>query len=121
MVDDTEKINHSNNGVGKVTGKEVRGAIYSRVTDMPQLQILTPTLVGSYAVDLSKDLEFRKRLKNTTDCLINNSLIPLFILSTSSALTTGLKKRYRIPIIFTSLVGGTLGINKLQEFYSSNT
>lgn len=104
----------------KIPDKDIKNAVYSRVTDMPQMSILTSSLIGSYAIDLAKDKEFDKRLKHTTKCLINNSLIPLMFLTTSSVLTKSLKPVYRIPIIFSSLVGGTVMINKATEKYIKN-
>lgn len=99
----------------KNVNTEIKEAVYSRITDMPQMNVFTTSLIGSQAIDLSKDREFDKRLKNTTKCLINNSLMPLFFLSTSSALTKHMKAGYRIPIIFSTLVGGTMLTNKIVE------
>lgn len=103
-----------------IPDEEIKEAVYSRVTDMPKMGIFTSSLIGAYAIDLAKDKEFDKRLKHTTKCLINNSLIPLLLLTTSSALTKSLKTIYRIPIIFSSLVGGTVVINKATEKYIKN-
>ena len=92
--------------------------MYSRVTDMPQMKIFTTGMIGAQAIDLSKEKELDKRLKYATNCLISNSLVPLFFLSVSSAFTNNLKTKYRIPIIFGSLVGGTMCVNKLVESYN---
>ena len=94
---------------------KTKEVVYSRITDMPQMKVFTTSLIGAQAIDLSKDKEFNKRLKNTTKCLINNSLFPLLFLSTSSTLTKHLHARYRVPIIFGSLVGGTMLTNRLYE------
>ena len=58
--------------------------------------------------ELAKEKEFDKRLHHTTKCMINDSLLPLFFLSTSSTLTKKMRTIYRVPIIFTSLVVGTM-------------
>ena len=101
--------------VEKIVGEDVKNAMYERVTDMPQLNMLTSSLVGAAALDLSKETETKTRLKKTTSCLINMSLIPMLLLSSATALTQKLRLRYKIPIIFTSLVGGTVLINRIQE------
>lgn len=113
-----EKYIDSN--IMRIPDKDIKNAVYSRVTDMPQMSIFTSSLIGAYAIDLSKDREFNSRLKHTTICLINNSLIPLLLLTTSSTLTKSLKAIYRIPIVFSSLVGGTVMINKATEKYIKN-
>ena len=101
--------------VEKIVGEDVKNAMYERVVDMPQLNMLTSSLVGAAALDLSKETETKTRLKKTTSCLINMSLIPMLLLSSATALTQKLRLRYKIPIIFTSLVGGTVLINRIQE------
>ena len=99
----------------KITDEKTKKAVYSRITDMPQMQVLSSGLIGAYALDLAKDKELETRLKHTTKCLINNSLIPLLLLTVSSTLTKTMKPFYRLPIIFASLVGGTVAINKFTE------
>ena len=101
--------------VEKIVGEDVKNAMYERVVDMPQLNMLTSSLVGAAALDLSKETETKTRLKKTTSCLINMSLIPMLLLSSATALTQKLRLCYKIPIIFTSLVGGTVLINRIQE------
>ena len=100
----------------KLVGDDIKNAIYERATDMPQLSMLHISSIGDNALDLSKEIESKERLKHTTSCLINNSLVPMLILSTASIFTQKLKPIYQIPIIFTSLVGGTLTFNKIKEF-----
>ena len=99
----------------KISQEDVKNAMYERVVDMPQLNMLTSSLVGAAALDLSKETETKTRLKKTTSCLINMSLIPMLLLSSATALTQKLRLCYKIPIIFTSLVGGTVLINRIQE------
>lgn len=99
---------------------DTRGIVYSRITDMPQMRIFTTGMIGTQAIDLAKNREFDKRLKYTTECLINNTLIPIAILSTVSAFTKGIRSLYRIPLIFGSLVGGTMLTDKLLQRYIKN-
>lgn len=101
----------------KIIGEDNRDIVYARITDMPQMKVFSSSLIGVQAIDLAKEKEADKRLKHTTKCLISNSLLPLFFLSASSVLTNNLKTLYRIPIIFGSLVGGTILSNKYLEKY----
>ena len=96
------------NNIEKIVDKDTKEEMYSRITDMPQMKIFTTGLIGTQAIELAKDKEFDKRLNHTTKCMINDSLLPLFFLSTSSTLTKNMRTIYRVPIIFTSLVGGTM-------------
>ena len=91
--------------------------MYSRITDMPQMKIFTTGLIGAQAIDLAKEKEFDKRLNHTTRCMVNNSMLPLFFLSTSSTLTKNMRTIYRVPIIFTSLVCGTMLCKKMLNKY----
>ncbi len=101
------------NNISKIIDENTKEEMYSRVTDMPQMRIFTTGLIGAQALDLAKDKEFDKRLQHTTKCMINDSLVPLFFLSTSSTLTKKMRSIYRVPIIFTSLVGGTMITKKI--------
>ena len=96
---------------------DTRNAIYTSLTDMPAMKFVSSSMVGAQAIELAKDKEFDKRLKHTTEYLVNDTLIPLLFLSTSSALTKKLKPKYRIPIVFTSVAGGTLITNKALDKY----
>ena len=93
---------------------------YTSMTEMPQMRFLTSGMLGADAIDIAKDLEFDKRLKHTTKYLVNDTLIPLLFLSVSSALTKKMKSLYRIPIIFVSLIGGTMVTNKIVELKENN-
>ena len=96
------------NNIERIVDKNTKEEMYSRITDMPQMKIFTTGLIGTQAIELAKEKEFDKRLHHTTKCMINDSLLPLFFLSTSSTLTKKMRTIYRVPIIFTSLVGGTM-------------
>ena len=43
--------------VEKIVGEDVKNAMYERVVDMPQLNMLTSSLVGAAALDLSKETD----------------------------------------------------------------
>ena len=103
--------------IERIVDKDTKEEMYSRITDMPQMKIFTTGLIGTQAIELAKEKEFDKRLHHTTKCMINDSLLPLFFLSTSSTLTKNMRTIYRVPIIFTSLVGGTMLGKKMLNKY----
>ena len=103
--------------LGRIIDDETKKEMYSRVTDMPQMRIFTTGLIGQQAIELAKDREFNKRLHNTTKCMINDSLLPLFFLYTASALTKKMSVFYRVPLVFISLVSGTMAAKKITNKY----
>ena len=107
--------------MAKVTDENTRDIIYTSVTDMPQMRFLTTGMVGTQAMEIAKDKEFDKRLKNTTSYLMNDTLVPLLFLSTSSALTKKLSTIKRIPIIFGSIMGGTMITQKVLDKLTGTT
>lgn len=106
--------------LNKISDANTRNAIYSSITDMPVMKFASPGLLGAQAIELAKEKELESRFKHTTKYLINDTLFPLFLLSLSSALTKNLKPGIRIPVIFTSLTGGTLMLNKIIDITSKN-
>ena len=104
----------------KISNANTRNVIYSSITDMPAMRFASPGLLGAQAIELAKEREFELRLRHTTKYLINDTLFPLFLLSLSSALTKNLKPKIRIPLIFSSLAGGTLLLNKTLDIISKN-
>lgn len=114
-----DKINiYLENNLEKYADKDTVDVIYSSVTEMPKMKFFSTGLVGMDAIDLAKDLEFNKRLENTTKYLLNDTLVPLFLLSVSSALTKNIRPIYRVPLIFSSLAGGTILFNKILDYYT---
>lgn len=99
----------------KFSDKKTRTVIYSSITDMPAMKFVSSSLIGAQAIELAKEREFEKRFQNTTRYLVNDTLVPLFFLSTSSALTKNLKPAVRLPVIFSVLTGGTLLFKKFLE------
>ncbi len=104
------KINHD---IDDKLGTELKSNIYSRVTDLHAMRMFSKTMVGVQGFEVIEEKTFKKRMKHATSCLISNSIIPLFFLSMGTRLTKGLHSIVRAPIIFTSLVGGTMYSNKL--------
>lgn len=107
--------------IAKVTTDEnTRDILYTSVTDMPQMKFLTTGMVGTQAMEIAKDKEFDKRLKNTTQYLMNDTLVPLLFLSISSALTKKMRMLKRVPIIFGSIMGGTMITQQILDRFSNN-
>lgn len=97
---------------------DTRNALYTSFTDMPAMKFVSSSMVGAQAIELAKDKEFDKKLKHTTEYLVNDTLIPLLFLSVSGALTKKMKPWHRIPLVFASVAGGTLITNKsLDKYY----
>lgn len=103
------------NNLDKFSDKNTREVIYSSITDMPAMKFVSSSLIGSQAIELAKEREFEKRFQNTTKYLVNDTLVPLFFLSISSALTKNLKPAVRLPVIFITLAGGTLLFKKILK------
>ena len=101
-----------NKDLEHVVGSEVKSNMYSRVTDLPAMRMFSRTMVGMQGFEVIEEKTFKKRMKHATGCLISNSLIPLFFLSTATNLTRKMPAVVRAPIVFSSLVGGTMYTNK---------
>lgn len=115
--EDKIKSNLMNSSINKnfenAVGSEVKSNIYSRMTDLRAMKMFGSTMVGIQGFDVIQEKTFKKRMKHATGCLISNSVVPLFFLSMSTRLTKNMKSLFRAPIIFASLVGGTMYTNKL--------
>lgn len=101
-----------NKDLENTVGTEVKSNIYSRITDMPAMKMFNKTMVGMQGFEVIEEKTFKERMHHARKCLISNSLVPLFFLSISSSLTKNLKGIIRLPIVFTSLVAGTMYTNK---------
>ncbi len=118
------KNSRFNKDLDSAVGSEVKSNIYSRITDLPAMRMFSKTMVGMQGFEVIEEQTFKKRMKHATSCLISNSVIPLFFLSTATRLTKGMSTILRAPIIFTSLVGGTMYANKaikhLEQTHDNN-
>lgn len=106
--------------LAKFTDENTRNVIYTSVSDLPKIRILSSGMLGADAIELAKNKELDKKLQNTTEYLVNDTLVPLIFLSTSSALTKNMKAKYRVPIIFSTLFCGILGTQKLMDICNRN-
>lgn len=107
-----------NKNFDNTVGADVKSNIFSRITDMPAMKMFNKTMVGMQGFEVLEEKSFKERMHHARKCLINNSLIPLFFLSVSSSLTKNMKGILRLPIIFASLVGGTMCANKTIDAVS---
>ena len=98
-------------------GSEVKSNVYSRITDLPAMRMFSRTMVGVQGFEVIEEQTFKKRMKHATSCLISNSIVPLFFLSTATRLTKGMNTMLRAPVIFASLVGGTMYTNKAIKHF----
>ena len=110
-----------NKDLENTVGTEVKSNIYSRITDMPAMKMFNKTMVGMQCIEIILEKTVKERMKHARKCLITNSLVPLFFLSISSSLTKNLKGIVRIPIVFSSLVAGTMYTNKTITSIGSST
>lgn len=104
-----------NRNFDNTVGSEVKSNIFSQITNMPAMKMFSKTMVGMQGFEVIEEKTFKDRMHHATKCLVSNSLIPLFFLSISSSLTKNMKSIFRLPIIFTSLVCGTMYTNKTIE------
>lgn len=102
-----------NKDLENVVGSEIKSNIYSRITDLPAMRMFSRTMVGVQGFEVIEEKTFKNRMKHATRCLVSNSVVPLFFMSTATSLTQKMPAIVRAPIIFTSLVGGTMYTNKL--------
>lgn len=98
------------NNVDTVIDKNLQQEMFWRVLDFPVFNMLTSPFVGLEGLKITDDEKYSKQVKNATKYILVNSLVPLFFLSLSSALTKKLKNIYRFPIMFASLLSGTLAV-----------
>lgn len=102
---------HFDNFVDENTKKN----IISNITNMPEMRIFNNTMVGLQSFQVAEEKTFKDKLKHTTRSLVTNTLVPMFFLSLASNLTKGMKPILRLPLVFTSMVAGTMYTNKKIE------
>ncbi|MCM1266194.1 MAG: hypothetical protein NC200_08355, partial [Candidatus Gastranaerophilales bacterium] len=104
-----------NKNFDNTVGTEVKSNIFSQITNMPAMKMFSKTMVGMQGFEVIEEKTFKDRMQHATKCLITNSLVPLFFMSVASSLTKNMKSLYRLPIIFSSMVVGTMYTNKTIE------
>ncbi|MCM1009377.1 MAG: hypothetical protein NC390_00680 [Fusobacterium sp.] len=101
--------------VDTVIDKKLQEEAFWRVLDFPIFNVLTSPFVGLQGLAITDDEKYSKQVKNASKYLLVNSLVPLFFFSLSSALTKKLKNVYRIPIMFASLMTGTMAVKSVLD------
>ncbi len=112
---DTWENSSINKNFDNTVGTEIKSNIFSQITNMPAMKMFSKTMVGMQGFEVIEEKTFKDRMHHATKCLVSNSLIPLFFMSISSSLTKGMQGVYRLPIMLTSMVAGTMYTNKIID------
>lgn len=113
-----EKLTNNSiaNEFDNIVGEDTKKNILSNLTNMPEMKIFNSTMIGLQSFQITEEKTFKDKLKHTTKNLITNTLIPMFYLSLASNITKGMKKDFlRVPLVFASMVAGTMFTNKKIE------
>lgn len=101
-------LKHLDNIVDERTKKSIIYNIYN----MPEMRVFNNSFIGLQSFRIAEEKTFKDKLKHTTKSVLKDTLIPVFFLTLSTSITKGMKSIFRIPIVFTSLVAGTMYANK---------
>jgi hypothetical protein len=104
-----------NKNLGNTVGSDVRSSMYNRVFDFPAMKMFTTSLVGMQGFEVIEEKTFKSRMKHATKCLIANSVVPVFFLSTATTLTKNMKGLIRLPLTFATMIFGTMYTNKFLD------
>jgi hypothetical protein len=104
-----------NKNIDYTMGEELKSNIFSQVTNMPAMKMFNKTMVGMQGFEVIEEKTFKDRMHHATKCIIGNTLVPMFFLSTSASLTKNMKSEFRAPLMLASMVAGTMYTNKLVE------
>ena len=107
--------NYINKNLENILGKEIKSNMYSRITDLPAMRMFSRTMISAQGFEVLEEETFKKKLHHATQCLVKNALVPVFFLSTTSACTKHLRDWCRLPVIFGSMIFGTMYTNKLID------
>lgn len=110
--------NYVNKNLENILGKEIKDNMYSRITDLPAMKMFNKTMIGVQGFEVVEEKTFKEKLHHATTCLVKNSLVPVFFLSATSACTKNLREWVRLPVIFGSMIFGTMYTNKFIDHLS---
>lgn len=113
--------NFKKKNVDTVVSKNVQEEMFWRMTDFKAFSAFNSAFIGLAGLDITDDEKYSKQVKNASKYLLVNTLVPLFFFSLSSALTKKLKNIYRFPIMFASLVTGTLLVKNAVDRHKNNS
>lgn len=98
--------------INNIVDEDTKNNIISNITNMPEMRVFTNTMIGLQSLRITEEKNFKDKLRSTTNSLLKGTLVPMFFLSLASNITKNMKSIYRVPIVFTSLVAGTMVTNK---------
>ena len=98
-----------------IVDEKTKKSIIYNIYNMPEMRVFNNSFIGLQSFKIAEEKTFKDKLKHTTRSVLKDTLIPVFFLSLSTSITKGMKGIYRIPIVFTSLVAGTMFANKKLE------
>ena len=106
------KDNVVSQDINNIVNEDTKNNIISNITNMPEMKVFTNTMIGLQSLRIAEEKTFKDKLRRTTSSLLKGTLVPMFFLSLTSNITKGMRSIYRVPIVFTSLVAGTMITNK---------
>lgn len=113
-----EKFKKKN--VDKVVSKSIQEEMLWRMTDFKIFNPFNSAFVGLAGLSITDNEKYSKQVQNASKYLLINTMVPLFFFSVSSALTKKMKNIYRFPIMFASLVTGSLLVKNAVDNNSKN-
>ena len=104
-----------NKTLDNAVGTEVKNSMYNRIFDFPAMKMFTTSMVGMQGFEVIQEKTLKSRMMHTTKCLIANSVVPIFFLSTATSLTKKMNSAIRLPLTFATMIFGTMYTNKLID------
>ncbi len=104
-----------NKTLDNAVGSEVKNSMYNRIFDFPAMRMFTTSMVGMQGFEVIQEKTLKARMMHTTKCLIANSVVPIFFLSTATSLTKKMNSALRLPLTFATMIFGTMYTNKLID------
>ena len=101
-----------NKTLDNAVGTEVKNSMYNRIFDFPAMKMFTTSMVGMQGFEVIQEKTLKSRMMHTTKCLIANSVVPIFFLSTTTSLTKKMNSAIRLPLTFATMIFGTMYTNK---------
>lgn len=98
--------------INNIVNEDTKNNIISNITNMPEMKVFTNTMIGLQSLRITEEKTFKDKLRSTTNSLLKGTLVPMFFLSLASNVTKGMRSIYRVPLVFSSLVAGTMFANK---------
>ena len=98
--------------INNIVNEDTKNNIISNITNMPEMKVFTNTMIGLQSLRITEEKTFKDKLRSTTNSLLKGTLVPMFFFSLASNVTKGMRSIYRVPLVFSSLVAGTMFANK---------